>query len=92
MKERQLKTFKISLWLHPPQAVQTSVDHVSAATAAVITDNLKLLASMILPEHPVTCADAESYMVMLQVVWIIPKFCFCAGMLLLVCVLDSLIY
>ncbi len=50
-------------------ASQTAEDFVDAAatTAALVTQNLKWLAELCLPAQPVTCADAESYMLMLQV-------------------------
>ncbi len=51
-----------------PQAVEATTDHASAAAAALVTHNLKMLANMILPEQPVAVADAESFMQLLQVV------------------------
>jgi hypothetical protein len=51
-----------------PQAAEATADHASAAAAALVSHNLKLLANMILPEQPVAGADAESFMQMLQVV------------------------
>lgn len=52
-----------------PQALEATADHASAAAAALVSRNLKLLANMILPEQPVASADAESFMQMLQVIF-----------------------
>ncbi len=57
---------------------QTAEDVVDAAatTAALVTQNLQLLAQMCLPALPVTRAAAESYMLMLQVFLLVHVPCF----------------
>lgn len=50
-----------------PETAEDSVDAAAVATASTVIRNLKWLANVNLPEKPVTCSDAESYMQMLQV-------------------------
>lgn len=49
-----------------PAIAEDSVDAAAVATASTVIRNLKWLANLNLPEKPVTCSDAESYMQMLQ--------------------------
>ena len=49
-----------------PQTAEVSVD-AAAASAAEVSHNLKSLAKLVLPEQPLTCAQAEYYISMLQV-------------------------
>jgi hypothetical protein len=56
----------IGLVLTASQAANGSLDN-DAAAAALVSQNLKLLADFRLPEQPVSFADAESYILILQV-------------------------
>jgi hypothetical protein len=57
----------IGLVLSAPQAADGSFDNAAAA-AAVVSQNLTWLAELCFPEHPISFADAESFMLRLQVI------------------------
>jgi flavin-binding protein dodecin len=61
----------IGLVASAPQAADGSLDNAAAA-AAVVSHNLKWLAKVCFPEHPISFADVDSYILKLQV---LSSFC-----------------